>query len=487
MNLAQLLSGVEVLSLCGDLTRPVPALASDSRQVTPGTVFVCLTPGGERRVDRHEYVPDALARGAAAVVVEREVAVPSEVTVVQVADTWAALAKMAANFYGHPSRELTVVGITGTNGKTSTVYLAEGILDAAGRKVAVVGTVRYRLGEEERAAPNTTPEALPLQRLFREACERGMDTVIMEVSSHGLAQKRVAEVDFDLGVFTNLSQDHLDFHPTWEHYRDAKALLFASLAPDRTAILNADDPLSSYMRSRCRCRVLTFGLERPAEIRATRIDSAWQGLRFEARTPAGKAEFALRLVGEHNVYNALGALAIGLTLGVDLDTARTGMAEVKVPGRFELVDQGQDFIVAVDYAHTPGALERVLRVARNLRPRRLICVFGCGGDRDPDKRPKMGRLAAELADLTIVTSDNPRTEDPLAIIADIQKGIPVGAAVQILPDRREAIFAAVRQAGPGDIVLIAGKGHETYQRFKDYTVPFDDRQVAAEALQQESG
>jgi len=487
--LRELLAETAVLASTGPLEVPIRRVITDSRQAQPGDVFVCLpgytAEGGERRADRHDYIPQALQRGVSALVVDREVAAPPGVAVVRVANCWQAAAELAGQLYGQPARALTLVGITGTNGKTSTAFLSQALLRAAGRRTALLGTVKYLLGDEELPAPNTTPEAPRLQELLATARDNHLDTVVMEVSSHALALHRVHGLEFDVAVYTNLTQDHLDFHPDMEAYRRAKGQLFTALKAEGVGVINRDDPYADYFIGCCPGKVLTYGRTEAAEVRAEEVRSDITGLAFRAVSPAGEVDLRLQLLGEYNVLNALAAVAVGITLGVDLDTIRAGLEATRVPGRFEMVDAGQDFGVAVDYAHTPDALENVLREARKMNPRRLIVVFGCGGDRDRTKRPQMGRIAAEWADLVFITSDNPRTERPEAIVADIEAGLPADRAhCRTLVDRTSAIQAAIAAAGPGDLVIIAGKGHETYQILGRERIPFDDREVAAAALRQ---
>ncbi|GIW42329.1 MAG: UDP-N-acetylmuramoyl-L-alanyl-D-glutamate--2,6-diaminopimelate ligase [Candidatus Binatia bacterium] len=488
-TLREILADLPVLEARGSLDVPVRGIKEDSRKVEPGDLFVCLPgyrkPGGETRADRHEFVPEALARGASAFVVERDLPLPETVTVVRVAHAWRAIAELSCRFYDHPSRELLVVGITGTSGKTSTAYYVEGILLASGKPTARIGTVEYKLPLETRAAPQTTPEAPELQALLREARQQGGRAAVMEVSSHALALHRVDGIEFDAAVFTNLSQDHLNFHESMEEYLSAKLRLFELLGRG-LAVLHADDPASAAVRKAARrATVLTYGRGTTCDVRAEDVRLGGRGLVFSARTPVGTAEVELRSVADFSVENALGALATGIGLGLPLEVAVRGLETTpQVPGRFEVVDPGADFLVVVDYAHKPAALETVLRTARKLASGRVLCVFGCGGDRDRSKRPQMGRVAARLADLVVVTSDNPRTEDPEAIIGEILTGIPGDALPRTLvePDRRRAIERAVELARPGDVVLVAGKGHETYQIVGSRRLPFDDREVAREAL-----
>jgi UDP-N-acetylmuramoyl-L-alanyl-D-glutamate--2,6-diaminopimelate ligase len=494
-SLRALLPADRVVAVQGSLDVAVDAVCTDSRAVRPGDVFVCLPgyrrEGGETRADRHDFIPAALAAGAVALVVDREVAAPAGVTVVRVADPWTAVAEMAAARHGHPSHRMTLVGITGTSGKTSTTYFVDAVLAAAGHRVARLGTIDYRLGERVVPASQTTPEAPLLQSLLGEAQRAGCTAAVMEVSSHALELRRVAAVEFDVAVFTNLSHDHLNFHPDMHHYRRAKGRLFEELASGGkrgTAVVNADDPHSGYIIDVNRGALMTYGVQHPARVRARDVTMTLRGVHFTAETPRGTVDVQLRHLGTYSVYNALAALAVGESLGLPLPVIARGLAEAPpVPGRFELVDAGQDFVVAVDYAHKPDALARLIDSARCLQPRRLITVFGCGGDRDRAKRPVMGRISASGSDLTVITSDNPRSEDPAAIVAEIVAGArevdAAGARTVVEVDRARAIALAIEQAGPGDVVLIAGKGHEPYQLIAGVTHDFDDRLVARAALE----
>jgi UDP-N-acetylmuramoyl-L-alanyl-D-glutamate--2,6-diaminopimelate ligase len=411
-----------------------------------------------------------------------------------VPSTREALARLADAYFDRPSRALTVVGITGTNGKTTTSLLVNALLEAAGHSTGLIGTIQYRIGAEARTAGQTTPEAVELQSLLAEMVESGVSAVAMEVSSHALALHRVDGVEFDIAVFTNLTQDHLDFHFTFEAYRAAKARLFALLSGSakrrRTAVVNSDDPASRSMITGLDLPLISFGLGESSDVRPRRFDSAIGGVRMDVETPRGALEIQSPLIGEHNVMNLLGAVGVGLALDMDLPTISQALGRVSsVPGRFERVEAGQPFLVIVDYAHTPDALTRVLTAARKLVSGggRLAVVFGCGGDRDRGKRPLMGAIAARLADHVWVTSDNPRSERPDAIIEEIVAGIPPGEAPASrhvkIPDRKAAIQRALEWARAGDVVVIAGKGHETYQIIGADVLPFDDREVARAALE----
>jgi UDP-N-acetylmuramoyl-L-alanyl-D-glutamate--2,6-diaminopimelate ligase len=440
--------------------------------VEPGTLFFCV-PG--EKVDGHDFAAGAVGAGAVALIVERELDLP--VAQVVVADARAAMAPLAARFWGDPTGELRVVGITGTNGKTTTAFLIREVLEAAGLRTGLLGTVRQVVGGVEEEVERTTPEAIDLQATFRRMLEAGDRACVMEVSSHALALHRADAIHFELALFTNLTQDHLDFHGDMEEYFQSKRRLF-EMAP-KISVVNVDDEYGRRLAEEFDC--VTFSAE------GVNADFAATGVSFDA----GGAEFSVagtavrtRLPGHFNVANALGAFAATTEMGVLAQVAAEGLARSeRVPGRFEPVDEGQDFTVLVDYAHTPDSLENVLRAARRLSEGRVLAVFGAGGDRDRDKRPKMGRAGASLSDVAIVTSDNPRSEDPEAIIAEVLGGVENGANVEVEPDRRAAIALALKQARTGDTVVIAGKGHEQGQEFEDgRKIPFDDREVAREEL-----
>jgi UDP-N-acetylmuramoyl-L-alanyl-D-glutamate--2,6-diaminopimelate ligase len=466
----------------------VGGITEDSRLVQPGDCFVAV-PGF--KADARRFVAQAIERGASLVVTEGDAPPAAGVPTVLVPSARAALGRLAGAYYGHPSRDLTLVGITGTNGKTTTSYLVEALLQVRGLRTGVIGTIQYVLGDERRPAGQTTPEALALQSMLAYMRDHGVRGVAMEVSSHALALARVDELTFDVAMFTNLTQDHLDFHGTFEAYRAAKRHLFELLArspkPQRTAVVNADDPSGPEMTRGLPLTVITFGLGERADVRALHHESTLAGIRLMARTPRGPLELTSPLIGEHNVMNLLGAIAIGIALDIDAAAvARTLGAVGAVPGRFEQVHVGQPFLVVVDYAHTPDALERVLVTARKLTSGRLGVVFGCGGDRDRGKRPIMGEIAARLADRVWITSDNPRSEPPAAIIDEIMAGVRRVAGAETRwaaeADRRGAIAGALGWAAAGDTVVIAGKGHETYQIVGADVLSFDDRDVAREIL-----
>jgi UDP-N-acetylmuramoyl-L-alanyl-D-glutamate--2,6-diaminopimelate ligase len=486
----ELLEALPDRTVLGPLPDEILGVAYDSRKVEPGEIFVAI-PGLKQ--DGRRFVEAALARGATAVVLEgSDLLEGRSVGRVLVSSARDALARLSDAYFGHPSGALTVIGITGTNGKTTTSYLVDALLAAQGRRTGLIGTVQYRIGAESVAAGQTTPEALETQSLLRRMVAAGVTAVAMEVSSHALALSRVDGIDFDVAVFTNLTQDHLDFHVNMDAYREAKRRLFVLLAagrkPVRTAVVNADDPSGLAMVAGLPLPTLTYGVRGRADVRPTRWSSGAEGIRMNVQTPSGHLDIASPLVGEHNVENLLAAIGVGVALGMEPAVmARALGSVVSVPGRFERVEAGQPFLVVVDYAHTPDALERTLETARKLRDpgARLAVVFGCGGDRDRSKRPLMGEIAARLADRVWITSDNPRSEPPEAIIGDIVAGITGGPVLdrhETIPDRKVAIQRALDWAGAGDVVVIAGKGHETYQIIGSEVLPFDDRAQARAAL-----
>jgi len=472
MDLALLIDALAPVEVVGRAPVDVTDLAYDAREAGPGSLYFCIRGS---RADGHDFAREAVANGAVALVVER----PLELSVPQlvVEDARRAMPLAADEFFGRPTEQLEVAGVTGTNGKTTTAFLLYAILAAAGRRPGLLGTIESRVGGERRAAIRTTPEAIDLQRTFREMLDAGDRSAAVEATSHGSELSRLDRVRFSALVFTNLTQDHLDFHGTLERYFDAKRRLFTEARPP--AAVNVGDEHGRRLADELRGHneLLTFGLVDDAELRPEELELGPRG----AHLRAGGIELETRLRGRFNVENVLGAVAAARLLGIDDDAIAYGVRELRgVPGRFEAVDEGQPFAVLVDYAHTPDSLENVLRTARDLAQNRVICVFGCGGDRDRGKRPLMGRIATELADLAIVTSDNPRSEEPEKIIAEILEG--TGSEAEVEPDRREAIARAVAEAGEGDVVVIAGKGHEQGQQFADRTIPFDDREVAREAL-----
>lgn len=491
MKLLMLLNALEGYEMDGNPELEISGLAYDSRKVQPGNLFVAIR---GHALDGHRYLRDALTRGAAALVGESLGDVPAGVPAIRVPDSRRALARLAAQFYVHPHQDLTLIGITGTNGKTTTSYLLESILLAANRRAGVIGTINYRIGGETLPATVTTPESLDLMRLLRRMADRGASDVIMEVSSHALDQGRTGDCAFHAGVFTNLTRDHLDYHGTMEAYFEAKSRLFGLLDREGSAVINADDPMGRKLADRVRGKVLTYGLMDGADVGARILSASADGLRMVITTAEGDREVRSSLLGRVNAYNILAAAATARALGVKIDAVERGLERVKaVPGRLERVGPPGPPVAVVDYAHTPDALLKALQALKPLTTGRIISVFGCGGDRDRGKRYEMGLVAGEQSDLVVLTSDNPRSEDPLAIVEEIRRGVldagmealepaaPVPRHVRgylLEVDRRRAIRRAFELAGDDDLILIAGKGHEDYQIIGGRRRPFDDREEA---------
>lgn len=466
---------------------PVSAIVYDSRRAIPDSMFVALR---GLKADGLAFVPQAVGRGASIVVAEAPPMDGVDVVWIEVSDGRLALALAADRFYERPSLSMPVIGVTGTNGKTTSAYLLAAALDAAGMAAGLLGTVLYRVGGEEREAARTTPEAPDVQQLLREMLDRGCRTAVMEVSSHALALKRVDGMRFAAAVYTNLTRDHLDFHEDMEGYFAAKRRLFEMLPDDAPGIINLDDPRGRSLIDVCR-RPVTYAIAHPADVTPGPVEITLAGLTFEIHTPRGPISVRSKLVGRPNVYNILAAAATAMAMDVPLEAIGQGVSGLAgVPGRFEVVSGPEDDLtVVIDYAHTDDALRNLLETARPLAAKRLVTVFGCGGDRDRTKRPLMGMVAARLSDVVIVTSDNPRSEDPARIIEEIRRGIPPAAQagaraadVRAVIDRGEAIERAIEVATAGDLVLIVGKGHEKYQQIGDRVLPFDDGELARQAL-----
>ena len=477
MKLQTLLQGLEPLEIHADLHAEITGIAYDSRAVKPGNLFVAIR-GFD--TDGHKYIPMALEKGAAAVLCETA---PAAGDYVLLSDTRRGLALAGANWYQNPAREMTMIGVTGTNGKTTTTYLVKHLLeDCLGAKVGLVGTIQNMIGSEVLPTERTTPESLELQALFRQMADAGCTHVVMEVSSHALSLHRVDGFTFDVGVFTNLTQDHLDFHLTMEEYCQAKALLFTRC---KAGVVNVDDPWAGEILKRATCPVCTYSARGQAELMAQGIELHPHQVTFTAVVNGTETACSLDIPGAFSVYNALSAFGVGLALGLSPDAIADSLATAQgVKGRAEVVPTpGKDYTVLIDYSHTPDSLENILRTVREFARGRVIAVFGCGGDRDPIKRPIMGKIAAELADFVVVTSDNPRTEDPMAIIGQILEGIPETMTEKtVIENRRQAIRGAMEQAQAGDVIVRAGKGHETYQEIGHEKFHLDEREEVAAHL-----
>jgi len=485
MKLEALIKHLQPLAVEGKRDREVLGIVEDSRQVRPGHIFVAVD--GQRH-DGWMFVEEAAERGAVAAVSEHEEKGRKDICCIRVADARRAVADLACAFYDRPFSRLAMVGITGTNGKTTTAYMIRDILRAAGREPGLITTVEYEIGPRTIPATRTTPEASALLSMLAQMVNAGCSSAVMEVSSHALVQKRTAGLDFDVAVFTNLTRDHLDYHKTMEEYFQAKTLLFASLGKgtkQATAVINVDDPWGNRLSKSGApaAEVVTFGMGSEAMVRAEDTRLSPEGSVFQIRTPWGEAEVRTRLLGRFNVSNVLGAVASCGALGTDLDLMVRALSKAAfAPGRLEKIKTRRGFQVFVDYAHTDDALEHVLTTLREITANRLMVVFGCGGNRDKSKRAAMGQVAARLADYSILTSDNPRHEKASDIIAQIREGFGFEDNFEVIEDRRQAIERALEMADKGDVVLIAGKGHENFQEFANKTIAFDDRQVVRSVL-----
>ncbi len=489
MNLAEILKNIKLIKVNGSLDLEINEINQDSRLVSKGDLFLSIKGS---KLDGHQYLKHAAEQGAIAAIVEDWPENRHGLTIIQVKDVAGSLKEIAGAFYGYPDRHLKLIGVIGTNGKTTSTYLLKNMLEASGYRVGLIGTIHNLI--EDRVIPannlvtNTTPGMLELQKLFAKMVAAGVDYVVMEVSSHSIAQGRIAGLRFTGGIFTNITQDHLDYHKTFEEYLKVKTTFFKDLAPDSWAAINNDDPHAESIIAQIKAKVYTYGIYNKASVQAEKVEVIQAGVSYRANTFKGKISLALNLTGYFNVYNSLGALTAGLAEGLEPPKIKHGLESVSiVPGRFQMVPESKTFGVIVDYAHTPDGLENILKTARSLTSRRLLLVFGCGGDRDRAKRPIMGEIAAKMADFTIITSDNPRSEDPLQIINDIEAGFKKTtskAVYQVEADRSKAIKKIIAMADAADLVMIAGKGHETYQDFGDHRIHFDDREVAREALKE---
>jgi UDP-N-acetylmuramoyl-L-alanyl-D-glutamate--2,6-diaminopimelate ligase len=478
--LGELVKGLNIKSVKGSLEIDIGSIAYDSRKTRQGSLFVCI----EGTVaDGHLYIDDAISNGTKCFLVQKHVEVPEGITVIEIDDTRYGLAFVSDAFFGHPSSKFNLVGITGTKGKTTTTYMVKSILEAANHKIGLIGTVANLIGDEVLYTSRTTPESYDLQSLFNDMVEKKVDSAVMEVSSQGLELHRVAKCDFDIGVFTNFSRDHIGpkEHATLEEYFNAKAKLFGMC---RKAIINIDSEHGRKMAELAKCDVITYGLGQDADISAVNIHKDTGHTAFILKSPWGSIPVETNLQGEFNIYNALAAIgACCLIPGITPEHVKAGLQNVIVPGRMENVPTDGNYSVLIDYAHTPDSLEKVLGTVKEFAKGRVVSLFGCGGDRDTGKRPLMGEISGNIADFTIITSDNPRTEDPDKIINDIEAGIKKTNGKYIkITERRQAIKFALENAQNGDIIILAGKGHETYQQFKDKTIHFDEREIVDELL-----
>ncbi len=481
MLLKKLIEGLKVVSVKGNLDVEISNIAHDSRKARNGSLFVCIE---GFKVDGHNYIPLAIENGASALLVQKEVEVPENITVVRVEDTRYGLAHVADAFFEHPSGKFDLVGVTGTKGKTTTTYMIKSVLESAGQKVGLIGTIANRIGNEVIPTERTTPESYDLQALFSEMVEKNVASVVMEVSSQGLELHRVSCSEYKIGVFTNFSQDHIgpNEHSTMEEYFNAKMKLFNMTD---IGLVNIDSSYGEEVLRRASCKTYTYGIEKEANIKATAIVLHPDSVEFTVNTPWGDEEIKVNIPGKFSVYNALAAIGTCCLMGIGFDAIREGLRNVSVPGRAEVIETGKSFTVMTDYAHTPDSLENILSTVKGFAQGRVVSVFGCGGDRDKTKRPLMGEISGKIADFTIITSDNPRTEEPAGILRDIEEGMKrtEGTYVTVI-DRREAIKYAMQNARPGDVIVLAGKGHETYQIFKDKTIHFDEREVVQEILEE---
>lgn len=481
MLLKDLTSIIEHEYVNGDQNAEISGIAYDSRRVKPGDLFVCIK---GFKVDGHEFISQAIGQGAAAVIVEKEVE-DVKVPMIKVKNSRRALALISAAFFGNPSSKFKLIGVTGTNGKTTTTYLIKTILEQGGSKVGLIGTNQNMIGDKVLPAERTTPESLELQQLFSDMVKEKVDYVVMEVSSHSLELNRVDGCNFEIGIFTNITQDHLDFHITMENYLKAKTTLFKRC---KKGIINVDDSSSEYILNNGTCEMITFGIDKEADIHAKDIEISEKGVKFDVDTPYGSKFIELGIPGRFSVYNALGSIGACLALGISLEQIQQGLKQAKgVPGRAQIVETGKDFTVLIDYAHTPDGLENILNTVNGFAKGRVVTLFGCGGDRDKTKRPIMGEIAGKLSDFCIITSDNPRTEDPLQILNHIEEGIKkTDCSYVVIENRFEAIKYALENAKKDDVIVLAGKGHETYQILKDRVIHFDEKEIV-ESILREAG
>lgn len=478
MNLAELLSGIDYKRVTGSTQVKITGISFNSKEVKPGNLFVCIV-GFE--TDGHNYAKSAVEKGAAAIICERDMT-ELGVSCVEVENSRLALAQVSAMFYDNPQKKLCLIGITGTNGKTTTTYLVKSVLEAMGKKVGIIGTNQNMIGSEIIPSKHTTPDSLELMQLLSKMVESGVEYAVMEVSSHSLYLDRVTACKFDVGAFTNITQDHLDFHKTMDEYLAAKAILFKI---SKVGVINADDGAADYLMKESSCdKVFCFGIDRDCQIKASNVVLKEKGVSFDILYQGKTYDVELQIPGKFSVYNAMTALGCLVAVGISMEDAIEGLRVAKgVKGRVELVETGRDFSVIIDYAHTPDGLYNVIQTIRGFVKGRIIVVFGCGGNRDKSKRPKMGEIVSKMADFAVVTSDNPRKEKPEDIIEDILVGVKQGGGEYVvIPNRFEAIEYALDNAKKDDIILLAGKGHETYQILDDRTISFDEREIVSKLL-----
>ncbi|MCX7884121.1 MAG: UDP-N-acetylmuramoyl-L-alanyl-D-glutamate--2,6-diaminopimelate ligase [Caloramator sp.] len=477
MKISELIKNIECICI-SNKDKEIESLSYNTSTVKPNSMFFCIE---GLKTDGHIFAQKAVDSGASAIVISKDVNVDGDVSIIKVKDTREAMALISSNFYERPSEHIDIIGITGTNGKTTSTFMIKSILDAYNKKTALLGTIYNIIGDKKEEAKRTTPESMDLQKMFYDMKNNGIEYCIMEVSSHSLELKRVFGVKFKAGIFTNLTQDHLDFHGTMENYFNAKMKLFEFC---NIAAINIDDEYGKKAVEKLKRKVVTFGIENDANFKGRDVTISEKGTSFKLKYKDEIVLINLHLPGKFNVYNALGAAAVCLEMGIPLDVVKKGLENLEsVPGRSEKIISKRGFTVVIDYAHTPDGIENILGTAREYTKGRLITLFGCGGDRDKTKRPLMGKAAGELSDFCIVTSDNPRTEDPRAIIEDILPGIDnTGCSYVIIEDRKEAIKYALDAAKVGDVIVIAGKGHETYQILNDRTIHFDEREIVTELL-----
>ena len=475
MKLSTLVHHLESMGTYNLCDVEITGITNDSRKVRPGYLYVAIK---GYKADGHNFIKKSLECGAQAIVSEEKLSLDTSIPQIVVRNTRKALSSLSCCFYNNPSQKINVVGVTGTNGKTTTTFLTKSIIEKAGYEAGLIGTINYQIGEKMITAQETTPESVELQRLIAEMVAAKMKFAVMEVSSHSAIQHRIENIDFKTAVFTNITAEHLDYHKTISNYMNAKVELFKNLRKDSFAVLNADDEFSEYFADRTNAKILWYGIKNDADIKAEICRESTSDIMIKLKYSGKEIDMKMPFVGVHNVYNVLAAVASAISLGFELDVIKSGIETAPtVPGRLESVPCNRGFEVVVDYAHTPHALETVLQALRNLVKGRILLVFGCGGDRDKEKRPLMGRIADEKSDIFWLTNDNPRSEDPLNIIDGIKVGIKPGRSFHTQINRHKAIADALSEATDGDLVLVAGKGHEKYQIIKDTITPFDDREV----------